>query len=256
MRYFLSFCTVTAFLLLNACSKDISCYRDMIIGSWVEQTFDGQIPETNVRGVHTFIRPDSRVVRRLSKEGADHWKIENIEFHYLITCKIISSGGVVTEGGKGVYLYREEEVMRFTDSILRVKVIQELIDNNPSTPSIQETTYKKVSSANNNAKTIQKLWEMTESSDSTMPALQILFKTDGSYTIFVKNDKEEWEEQSNKAGKYEVYDAFLMTTSFHCWDILFDEKGEQMEWNGVVSENGQRSEKRLSFKAVKPSSAQ
>jgi len=255
MRYFISCCTFITFLLLNACTKDISCYRDMIIGSWVEQTFDGQKPETNLRGVHTFVRPDSRVVRRLYSDDADHWKIENIEFNYLISCKIISSGGIVTAGGKGVYLYREEEVMRFSDSILRIKVIQELIDNNPTTPSIQEITYKKVSSANNNAKTIQKLWEMTESGDSTIPAFRIQFQSDGSYTFFMKN-KEEWEEQGEKAGKYDVFDAFLMTTSLHCWDILFAEKGERMEWNGVVLENGQRSEKRLSFKAVKPSSAQ
>jgi len=255
MRHILSF-ALSTFLLLNGCTKDISCYRDMIIGSWVEQTYDGQIPETNVRGVHTFVRPDSRVVRRLYCEGADHWKINNTEFNYLITCKIISSAGVVTAGGKGVYLYREEEVMRFTDSILRVKVIQEFIDNNPTTPSIQETTYKKVSSANNNAKTIQKLWEMTERSDSTMPVFQILFQANGSYTVFLKNEEEEWEEQDDKAGKYEVYDAFLMTTSLHCWDILFAEKGERMEWYGVVSENGLRKEKSLSFKAVTPSSTQ
>jgi len=227
----------------------------MIIGTWVEQTFDGQVPETKLRGVHVFSRPSGpysgrRSIRCLVEEADGNTKIDNFDLDFDISCKTITTTGTF----KGRLISTSEEVMRFTDSVLRVKVIEG-----------EEITYKKVSANNANAKTIQILWEMVGSSDPSIPPFQIRFETDGSYLFMFKNEEQEWEVKSDEAGKYFVFDAFLMTSFFDnpifgavdkndvaCWDLLFTQKEEElvMSWIAVVVENGQRKEKSFLFAPV------
>ena len=285
MRYFLSFCTVIALVLLSACMKDISCYRDMIIGTWVEQTFDGQEPETNLRSVHTFDRSNAHTIKRVT---SDNQAIASFNLAYLVTCKMIETMGVFSDGVVDTKLYRSEEVLRFTDSTLRIRVVEESVNEAITTPIAQEITFKKVSKTNQNATTIQQLWEMTQSSDPTVPPFRIKFNKDGAYTLFLKSDNESEEEEggedqeiwiakSDENGTYGVYDSFLMTSFFNnslfgadqkngvaCWNLsitsttteeeIDGKKVENVEyamsWNAVVFANGQRKEKSFAFMAI------
>jgi|GEM_PF-1366636 len=240
-----------AFLLLNACSKELSCYRDMIVGTWVEQTFDGQAPATHLRSVHFFERSDSYAigrhsVKRMVTENDQNRTIGNLEFQYLITCKIITDSGSYMEEEIEVYTYTDYEVLRFTDTTLRVRVVEALANGQVLTPAVNEITYKKVSAENANAKTIQNLWELASCSVPDVPSFRIRFLANGSYAFYLKTDqtqKEEgeegaetgageetdegedggeetgnvevWVEKSDETGKYEVYDSFIMTQFFN-----------------------------------------
>jgi len=236
----------------------------MIIGTWVEQTFDSQTPETNLRTVHTFNHLEQRAIKCMGQGDDGSRIISDIGFQYTVTCKIISSEGYYSEGGVTKHLYREEQVLRFNDTTLRVKVILEIVNGNTIEPLVNEITYKKVSPANIHAKTIQNTWEMFQSSDTAITPFQITFQDDGTYIILFKNDEEVWEEKSDEAGMYYVFDTFLMTSFFNnplfgtpeqkdvaCWDISFSGEGEEMQWNAVVSENGMRIEKRFAFIVAK-----
>jgi len=271
MRYFASFCAVATCLLIHACIDDLSCYRDMIIGTWVEQTHDGQVPETNLRAVHVYDRPSGpysgrRAIQCMVEVGDGDRKIEKFDLDFDINCKIITTTGMLIGG----LFFRDEEVMRFTDSTLRVKVITELV-NGHSVDPVKEITYKKMSANNPNAKTIQDTWEVVERSDPSMPPFQIKFLANDSYLFFFKNEDNQWEEKSDEAGKYFVFDAFLMTSFFNnsifgavdkndvaCWDMLFthrEKEGDKeeelvMSWSAVVVENGQRKEKSFLFAPV------
>ena len=278
MRYFLSFCTAIAFTLLNACMKDISCYRDMIIGTWIEQTFDGQEPESNLRSVHVFDRSNTRVVTHMT---SDQQAIGSINLAYLITCKVIETMGAFSDGGVETMLYRHEEVLRFTDSTLRVRVVEEVLNGFVITPIAQEVTLKKVSKANENATTIQKLWEMSQSSDPTVPPFRIKFDKEGAYSLFLKSEKgpeekegdgdgedngdggegqEIWIVKSDENGKYGVYDSFLMTSFFNnpfwgvlgrnrvaCWDLKITSTTTEEEKDGKKVE---KVEYAMSWNAV------
>ena len=267
MRHPTSLCIVATCLLLSACINDYSCYRDMVIGTWVEQTYDGQVPETRLRGIHVFSRPSTynnvRSIQRMMVED---------RLGFDISCKMISTFGSM----QGVSYYLEEEILRFTDTTLRVKVVQEIVGGAIAVPVAKEIVYKKVSAANPNAKTIQNLWEVVQCSDPSVPPFQIKFDANGSYSFFLKDEQDQWVEKGDESGKYNVYDSFIATSFFNnpifgvaetndvaCWDILFtqeEEKGEkgeegkkkkvEMSWRAVVVENGARREKSFLFTSV------
>jgi len=187
-------------------------------------------------------------------------KIDNFDLDFDISCKVITTTGMF----QGRPFHRDEEVIRFTDSLLRVKVIGESDHGNSVFP-VKEITYKKVSANNANAQTIQDLWEMIESSDPSIPPFQIRFQAGGTYLFFQRNEEQEWESKSDEEGKYFVFDAFIMTSFFNnpifgvadkndvaCWDLLFTQEEEElvMKWSAVVIENGQRREKSFLFTPV------
>ena len=251
MRHLLFFCTVGTFLLLNACIEDISCYRDMIIGKWVEQTFDGQEPATHLRGVLIFDGKEQncKASRVQSQTDGSNAILETV-MNYVVYCKTLT----LKES--------ELEIIRFRDSVLHLKVSELVIGDHIVIPNIKEVTYKKVSSENTNAKTIQNLWEMTECNDPTMRLrpFRIRFDASGSYSLFFLNDNSEWEEKSDETGKYSVYDSFLMTSGTSNWDIYFtfvDKEGtdgkekkkevEKMNWSAI----GHSSQTSFTFAVVK-----
>ena len=248
MRHFLSLCTLTTFLILNACMKDISCYRDMILGTWVEQTYDGQKPITNDRGIFTFDGKTANCHIQRTKTETN--------VHYNVYCKTLT------------YEWRyTQEILKFTDTLLRLRVNELVIGDNTVIPAAKEIVYKKVSAENTNANTIKHLWEMTQSSDPAVPPFRIKFDTDDSFLLFLKNEEDEWEEKSDQGGKYGVYDTFLTTSTMGCWDLFFTfaeeggkeegkkeekEKGkvvEQMRWSAILSDHTTKS---FVFSVVKP----
>ena len=275
----------TALLLLSNCAKDLSCYRDMIIGVWVEQTFDGQPVETNLQNVHIFDRSNSRTIRYIADFDGDSRNIVEASFVYFVDCKIITTIGPYSANNVIVTIDREEEVKRFNDTILRVKVVEDRGSNNTFLPDVQEIVYKKTNSKNLNAKAIQNLWEMTHSSDPTVPPFQIRFNSDETYAIFFEKESEgeedeeegRWEEKVDERGRYTVYDFFLTITFVNnpifglpekndvaCWEIEITEvEGEKdkekdtakemtMRWSAVRNINGQLVEKSFLFTSVAP----
>ncbi|MDR2586389.1 MAG: hypothetical protein LBC84_09295, partial [Prevotellaceae bacterium] len=69
---------IAGILLWSACSKDLSCYRDMIIGTWVEQAFDGQTLEANDRSVHIFDALNQHTIKRTATDKDNLRSIETV----------------------------------------------------------------------------------------------------------------------------------------------------------------------------------
>lgn len=264
MRNSLLFCAVVAIMLLSGCMKDISCYRDMIIGSWVEQTFDGQEIETNLRSVHIFNRSAQRTIACVNELGDNHRTMANIDLSFVVSCSVISTMGIYFSGVQEYGFFREEKVLRFTDTTLKVSVLEEAYNGTASALVGREILYKKVSSSNVYATTIQNVWEMIQSSDLSVQPFQIRFHANGNYSLFLKEENE-WEEKVEEEGKYVVYDSFL-TTSFSnnpifgtpdkrdvaCWNILFTEEEDTitMSWQAFIYVDGKQVEKRFLFTSV------
>ncbi|MCL2501704.1 MAG: hypothetical protein FWE99_01070 [Bacteroidales bacterium] len=230
MRIVPYLCLSAAMLLLGSCAKDLSCYRDMIIGSWVEQSFDEQFVMTNLRDVYIFDRKNLVQILRIPEQDGRNRTIDTTAVHYEVYCKILSLFDFSAQ--------QDYEVITFTDSTLRIRMTNNTI------------AYKKASSENANAKRIQNLWEMTHSSDPLVTPFRILFETNNTYRLF-EYDNGDWEEKPDKAGAYAVFDTFLMTSGASCWDISFGgEEAEQytsMNWQAVVSENGHAIQKTFDF---------
>ncbi|MCL2738074.1 MAG: hypothetical protein FWE30_01345 [Bacteroidales bacterium] len=221
-------CLPVALLLLGSCAKDLSCYRDMIIGSWVEQSFDGQIPATNLRGVYTFDRNETVQILRSPYQDNGDGAIDPVTLAYDVYCKSLSIYGNAARV--------EYEILTFTDSTLRLRLEHQII------------AYKKVSAENANVKHIQNLWEMTHGSDPSVSPFRILFEADGTYRFF-ERDNEDWEEKTDEAGTYMVFDTFLITSGLSCWDIGFsgEEEYSSMNWQALVDEDGQTVPKTFVF---------
>ena len=226
MRITPRLCSLAALFLLGSCAKDLSCYRDMIVGYWVEQNFDGQVPVTSLRGVYRFDRaaiyPDVRIIRIADNgEGSG---IDSVQCQYDVYCKTLTIDQFD--------LTREVfEILKFTDSILRLRSVE------------REITYKKVSRENVNAERIRGLWEMNRSSDPFVLPFCIRFDANGHYQL---NDEE---------GTYFIFDTFLMTSGASCWEVNFGGKtGEEvfstMNWESIVEVNGQTITKTLTFTLV------
>jgi len=262
-------CALAALLLWSGCSKDLSCYRDMIIGTWVEQTFDGQVVETKLRSVHLFDRMGQHTVTRRADDGDNNWVIADINTAYSVSCKIIATSGLFEEGEQMYSFFREEEVLRFTDTTLKVKVLEEVVGGSVVELIQREVLYTKVSKANLHATAIQNLWEMTQSSDSGVAPFRIRFNEDGTYILFL-NTEEGWTEKTDEEGMYRVFDSFLITSFFNnplfgvrdrgdvaCWEITIEEEDAQksmgeggsvvMRWQAMVNVDGQLKEKRFLF---------
>ncbi|MDR2586255.1 MAG: hypothetical protein LBC84_08590, partial [Prevotellaceae bacterium] len=186
---------------------------------------------------------------------------ETVLHQYLINCKIISTSGVITERGEAVLIFQGLEVLRFTDSLLHVKVVEELRNGNEVPPTVNEITFKKVHPKDTTAKALQNLWTLTHSSDPLTPPFQIKFLADGSYQLLLADNPDEAEE-----GTYEVFGSFLMIEfeqssifgnsnkqDVACWDILFareKEKETTMTWRAMVERGGERFMHSLDFTLV------
>ncbi|MCL1973525.1 MAG: hypothetical protein FWG54_01750 [Bacteroidetes bacterium] len=217
---------------MGSCARDLSCYRDMIVGYWVEQSFDGQDPVTNLRGVYRFERaaiyPDVSIIRIVDK-GDEGSGIDSVQCQYDVYCKTLTIDPAL--------MTREVfEILKFSDSTLRLRTAE------------REITYKKVSRENVNAERIRGLWQMSSSSDPSLLPLRIRFEA-GGHCLF--NDKE---------GTYLIFDTFLMTSGASCWEVNFsktateEEKKEDvyttMNWKSIVEENGRTITKTLTFTLV------
>ena len=269
MRTSLTFLAAATLLLWNSCAKDLSCYRDMIVGTWVEQTFDGQIPETNQRGVHIFNYSGQHTIKQMVLPQNGVKVIGNFEMQYLITCKIITSSGLFSREGIDAVLYTDFEVLHFTDSTLRIRVVEEIFNGQVVTPAVTEITYKKVSAENPNKQTIQQLWELTGCSEPDVPPFQIKFGADGTYALYLFAGDEAseegamWIEKGDEEGLYGVYDSFLMTQFFNnpifgasdqsdvaCWELLFAEEDTEMTWQAVAYRGSERITRNFTFTLV------
>ena len=261
--------------------KDISCYRDMIIGTWIEQTMDGQKIETNHKSVHVFSVLDKKTTIHLVDDGYNTRTISFSDFGYIVNCYLITSSGVYYEGDQMATHFREEKIVRFNDSLLKVNVLEESGGASLMGLLNREIEYKKVSKANKNAISIQCLWEMTQSNNPSIVPFRIKFQADGSYLFYtqaIKSEEviDEWELFEDE-GKYVVYDSFLITSFFDnptfglpqkndvaCWDISFifkeddDGKGNMvslltsMIWSAFENSDGQLVEKYFLFSLIPP----
>ena len=251
--------------------KDISCYRDMIIGTWVEQFIDGQSLETNFRRVHTFDRSDQRIIMHTNDLNNGDRELVLVNLTYIVNCEMISTHGIYYEENHTHLFAREEKVLRFTDSTLRVRIIEEGVNGSLMVPSESEVIYKKVSKENHNASTIQNMWELSLSSDPNIEPFRISFQADGSYLFYLKvkkgnegseddtkgvNDEgdggldeneERWEIMEDE-GRYVVFDSFLITSFFDnpilgattkkgvaYWDISFVYKEKDDETGNRIN---------------------
>ena len=249
------------FLCCTSCAKDLSCYRDLIIGTWIEQSIDGNIPSSESRDILIVKQEFNRTFLLYDEDG--NRDFSSVSADYDISCRDLTlfQQGVIT----GQY-----EIPRLNDSMLYLH--PRSVNTNYETVMVGEFIYKKVREDDPNAGYIKQLWQAE--ADENHPAFRIQFHTNGSYQIyFEKNTEPEpedpegpltpqaplmsWEEKADEDGKYTVYGPLLQLSFFNNnlwgtaerkgatqWDLRFSVTKEdnktlvtEMYWETYVYDN-------------------
>ena len=236
-----------------SCGKDLSCYRDQILGTWVSYAVDGNPLSSEGKYIFSFDQDHHySYVDWEDYDAGDHY-ITTITSSYDITCKTLT----ILDEIHGLAKY---EIFRLNDNLLHLRPQS---TGNPAALMVRELIYKKVDPESPNTKYIQQLWQ-AEAHDA-LPAFQIRFNANGSYTLYFEKQPDDpepvpiiWEEKTDEDGKYTVYDHLLQLTFLNNplwgnpqqkgvvqWDLRFStvqEEGKtlvtEMYWETYVYNDG------------------
>ena len=255
-------------LCCTSCAKDLSCYRDLIIGTWIEQSVDGVPRSSNFRNVLIVNQTFNRTSLLYSYDLDGSWSITTETSDYDISCRDLS----LFQRGS---LSEKYEIPRLNDSLLYLQ--PRSVNNDGLEVMVGEIIYKKVDPESPNTKYIQQLWQAE--ADETRPAFQILFNSNGTYNLYLEKapepeDSEDsegpslresptivWEEKTDENGKYKVYGPLLQLSFFNNsiwgvpelasvaqWDLRFvvtqveDQiHAVEMYWESIVYNDQERS---------------
>jgi hypothetical protein len=255
-------------LCCTSCAKDLSCYRDLIIGTWIEQSIDGMPRSGNNRNILTVGQEFNRTFLLYSYGLDGSWSIHSESAEYDISCRDLT---LIQQG----FLWEKYEIPRLNDSLLYLQ--PRSVNNDGLEVMVGEIIYKKVREDDPNAKYIQQLWQAQ--AHETLPAFRVQFNSNGTYSLYLEKvlgpEPEEpedtegpslrktpsvvWEEKTDENGKYKVYGPLLQLTFFNNslwgvpelesaaqWDLRFvvtQEEGSEtqvveMFWESYVYDNG------------------